>query len=67
MNITIDKVTDYINSFYQPLDDDLKELRELTAVLKEVMALRRSLGDEEAEGEMLLEVHFDEDAEAWSQ
>ena len=27
MNITNDKVTDYFNSFYQPLDDDMAQLR----------------------------------------
>lgn len=28
MNITNDKVTDYFNSFYQPLDEELADLRE---------------------------------------
>lgn len=43
----------------------MKELRELTATVKELAALRRSL-DTPHDG-TVVEVRFDSEAEAWSQ
>ena len=45
----------------------VKDIRELTAALKELSALRRSLNDDSNEEESpTVEVSFDDDGEGWS-
>jgi len=45
----------------------VKDIRELTAALKELSALRRSLHDDSNEEESpTVEVSFDDDGEGWS-
>ncbi|MBR5571387.1 MAG: hypothetical protein IKV99_01930 [Oscillospiraceae bacterium] len=44
----------------------VKELRELTAVMKELAALERQLSPEEDSANTTVEISFDDEAEAWS-
>ncbi len=44
----------------------VKELRELTAVIKELTALQRQLSPEEESGSATVEISFDDAGESWS-
>lgn len=55
--------------FARRLEQDeagVKELRELTAAMKELTALRRSLQSEEQSESTTVEVSFDDAGDAWS-
>lgn len=55
--------------FAEKLEQDeagVKELRELTAVMKELTALQRQLCPEEEAADTTVEVSFDDEGDGWS-